>query len=614
MKRIQFYALSLLIIVPVTLPALEGPLLQCAQALGADCEAEPSISSFGSFTPDETAESIYCMLYDKKSIKEHTTPLVSGSECDDYREKFLQVTISTAQKSSQAARLKLMKTLDHVRKEICEKNRSAAAFYCLRILAAAGDGKEETKLAQEAYADFSELFENRTFPQTLASISALEKYRNTLKENTQEAEILNRQCGTLYAEAAVHCINTGAFQAGEAALEQAEKLLGAQWKPTASFLHRFLTQRKELGETFGRLKGTWKTDPKSAYELSLLFLGTFRSYEKAFDIFCASGDNTLKQLATLLQMHGGLMASAELVRTLAGSPSLDRTVKTGLKLLAIDLYRRASPGKQLSQVTELSAALDQLIDPKLGMKLNPRFAARGLTMHLISDPPKSYVYVDYALQAVPGSFLTTPCRLFGIAPGTHTITLAGKGKQDSTFNNIEARHGMILTATHRNGRSRILATGGKNLFLNQNIAVKGPEKGHATLFDGQVKPLSTKLGFASNKHPCVFTLALPRPVQLSAIRMKLWDGDKRTYKYKLDISPRGRHFLRVADLSNGVSTKPSGWQNILFPVQPVRVIKLHCIYNSANTSFQVLEIEGHPIAHPELMTNPISTVMPAVLK
>ena len=120
--------------------------------------------------------------------------------------------------------------------------------------------------------------------------------------------------------------------------------------------------------------------------------------------------------------------------------------------------------------------------------------------------------------------------------------------------------------------------------------------------------LQTIFSYETAKRGLDLVVAIPVLVLIApvlavvALCIKLWDRDTRTYNYFLEISPDSRTYHRVADKS---SKGGSSWQNVLFPPQKVRRVRLHGLRNSENSVFHVVEIEGYEIADPEDMDNPI---------
>jgi len=110
------------------------------------------------------------------------------------------------------------------------------------------------------------------------------------------------------------------------------------------------------------------------------------------------------------------------------------------------------------------------------------------------------------------------------------------------------------------------------------------------LIDGNSARYDGSSGFASGEHPCAFTVDLGKTYRLRRLRLLLWDGDARRYKYTASVSVDGRRWTTVADHAD----EPShGWQTIDFPPRPVRHIRVRGLHNTANAGFHIVELEAY---------------------
>lgn len=74
------------------------------------------------------------------------------------------------------------------------------------------------------------------------------------------------------------------------------------------------------------------------------------------------------------------------------------------------------------------------------------------------------------------------------------------------------------------------------------------------------------------------------------MKILLWDGDNREYKYYIEVSIDQNKWERVVDRTkNGHRS----WQNLYFPSQLVRYIKLVGTNNTENQSFHVVALEAY---------------------
>jgi hypothetical protein len=117
--------------------------------------------------------------------------------------------------------------------------------------------------------------------------------------------------------------------------------------------------------------------------------------------------------------------------------------------------------------------------------------------------------------------------------------------------------------------------------------LKGQFKPHF-LIDGR---WNVEHDYASGDLPSEFIVVLDEVYALSAIRVRLWQGDSRKYTYKLETSEDGRRWELLVDLSSSPSR---GLQIHELEPRDVRFIKLTGLSNSLvdNNQFHVLEIEA----------------------
>ncbi len=127
-----------------------------------------------------------------------------------------------------------------------------------------------------------------------------------------------------------------------------------------------------------------------------------------------------------------------------------------------------------------------------------------------------------------------------------------------------------------------------NVALASNGAtVSGVRADHAALLDGNTR---TATGYAWSPWPCEWTVTLDQVYRLHKIRLKLWDGDNRYYRYTIETSADGKEYKPLVDRSKG---QWKSWQIISFPPRPVKTIKIRGLYNSINPVFHVVELEAY---------------------
>ncbi len=106
-------------------------------------------------------------------------------------------------------------------------------------------------------------------------------------------------------------------------------------------------------------------------------------------------------------------------------------------------------------------------------------------------------------------------------------------------------------------------------------------------------------GYTYAKWPENLTVDLEDIHEIREIRFLLFDAlgkgghvrDDRKYKYRLLTSENHEDWrVHYDTMENGYN----GWQEFIFePVIKARYIRIHCIWNSANTWFHVIEIEAY---------------------
>ncbi|XP_058120656.1 BTB/POZ domain-containing protein 9 [Anopheles ziemanni] len=76
---------------------------------------------------------------------------------------------------------------------------------------------------------------------------------------------------------------------------------------------------------------------------------------------------------------------------------------------------------------------------------------------------------------------------------------------------------------------------------------------------------------------------------INHIKMLLWDRDNRSYNYYIEVSVNQRNWVRVVDNTKYVCRS---WQQLYFPAQAVRYIRLVGTYNTMNKVFHVVALEA----------------------
>ncbi|MBU1909006.1 MAG: discoidin domain-containing protein, partial [Verrucomicrobia bacterium] len=96
--------------------------------------------------------------------------------------------------------------------------------------------------------------------------------------------------------------------------------------------------------------------------------------------------------------------------------------------------------------------------------------------------------------------------------------------------------------------------------------------------------------------PGQFVLDVKELCRVNRIRLLLWNGDSRYYRYFIEASADGVNWTMIADRTTG---QWKGWQDIRFDPEVVaRYFRLTGTYNSVNSGFHVVEWEVYGIPPP----------------
>lgn len=129
-----------------------------------------------------------------------------------------------------------------------------------------------------------------------------------------------------------------------------------------------------------------------------------------------------------------------------------------------------------------------------------------------------------------------------------------------------------------------------NVALATNGAKATAPRRPEELIDGNTTRYTGSTGFSHGSWPCEFVVELDRTYPLRQVRIKLWDGDTRRFKYIASVSADGKNWNVIADHSD----KPSaGWESHEFAARPLRFIKVRGLHNTVNSGFHIVEIEAY---------------------
>jgi hypothetical protein len=146
-------------------------------------------------------------------------------------------------------------------------------------------------------------------------------------------------------------------------------------------------------------------------------------------------------------------------------------------------------------------------------------------------------------------------------------------------------------ATARDAKREAVVVPGNVALASAGATVVGPGQ-TADLIDGVTTGYTGYRGFTQAEWPCTWLVILPRTYLLQEIRLLLWDGNQRHYRYVVETSVDGETFSPLIDRSKG---EWRSWQTLTFPPRPVKCIRLQGLHNSANKWFHVVELEAYCI-------------------
>lgn len=109
------------------------------------------------------------------------------------------------------------------------------------------------------------------------------------------------------------------------------------------------------------------------------------------------------------------------------------------------------------------------------------------------------------------------------------------------------------------------------------------------LTNGNYLNYDGKNGYTYSRWPSYLTLDLNEPKEIETIRFLLYDQDNRLYKYRLLTSTDYKTWEVIFDTHNNGY---KGWQEFIFPNKLLtKYIRLHCLWNSRNIHFHIIEMQ-----------------------
>lgn len=126
-------------------------------------------------------------------------------------------------------------------------------------------------------------------------------------------------------------------------------------------------------------------------------------------------------------------------------------------------------------------------------------------------------------------------------------------------------------------------------------AVEQPEWGDGItaekMIDGDIYFYGGMYGFTAFYIPGSVIVELPEVATVARTQVMLFDLDARFFRYQIDTSIDGEHWEPAVDKSEG---EWRGWQVDRFEPREAKYVRFTCLYNSANSICQVVELEVYP--------------------
>ena len=119
--------------------------------------------------------------------------------------------------------------------------------------------------------------------------------------------------------------------------------------------------------------------------------------------------------------------------------------------------------------------------------------------------------------------------------------------------------------------------------------IEGVSRSRNTLINGDWKNYDWDSGYTCHQLGSgAIVVQLNQPYMVGSIRLLLWDTDKRSYSYYIEVSTDEQHWNMIVDKRN---EHCQSWQTLTFPRQPVVFIRIVGTYNSANEVFHCVHLE-----------------------
>ena len=167
----------------------------------------------------------------------------------------------------------------------------------------------------------------------------------------------------------------------------------------------------------------------------------------------------------------------------------------------------------------------------------------------------------------------------------HNVLLKGMGS-NATRKDLPQKQGEASGRDVAGSENVALASNGTTMSGKFNNVDPS-----AYMIDGKTETKPGAGNYSAGKIPAEWIVQFKEAYRLREIRLKLWDGDNRFYRYAIAISGNGKKYEPLVDRSQG---KWQGWQVIKFPKpRPVQFVKIFGLHCSKGDHFHVIEFEAY---------------------
>ncbi|CAG2113644.1 unnamed protein product, partial [Medioppia subpectinata] len=124
---------------------------------------------------------------------------------------------------------------------------------------------------------------------------------------------------------------------------------------------------------------------------------------------------------------------------------------------------------------------------------------------------------------------------------------------------------------------------------NSAHVIEGVSRTRNALINGDSKNYDWDTGYTCHQLGSgAIVVQLSQPFMIDSMRLLLWDTDKRSYSYYVEVSVDQQNWSMVADKRKEFCRS---WQVLRFERRPVVFIRIVGVYNSANEVFHCVHFE-----------------------